>query len=128
MNIHKLLSNWGEGNSDAPDNEGSGAPAEPGDATWIHTFFDTAQWSAQGGDFVQAASATQSVDTIASYTWGSTAQMVTDVQGWLDDPTNNFGWIIIGDESGGASAKRFDSRHNGTNSLRPQLMVYWTEP
>ena len=25
--------------------------------------------------------------------------MVTDVQSWLDNPANNFGWLVLGNES-----------------------------
>jgi hypothetical protein len=35
---------WGEGTSVAQGEEDAGAPSSPGDATWIHTFFDTQSW------------------------------------------------------------------------------------
>ena len=38
--------------------------------------------------------------------------MIADVQSWLDSPANNFGWLILGDESGIATAKRFDTRES----------------
>ena len=38
------------------------------------------------------------VGAIGQYTWSS-AQMVADVQGWLDNPASNFGWLMLGDES-----------------------------
>src|SRR5215468_6480572 len=47
------------------------------------------------------------------YTWSS-AQMVTDVQAWLDDSGDNFGWLVLGDESTIATAKRFDSRESAS--------------
>ena len=53
--------------------------------------------------------------------------MVADVQDWLDNPANNFGWIVIGDESSSRTAKRFDSRENPTEGNRPQLTVNYTE-
>ena len=34
------------------------------------------------------------------------------LQAWLDDPGTDFGWMIIGDESMSATAKRFDSRES----------------
>jgi hypothetical protein len=52
--------------------------------------------------------------------------MVSDVQGWLDNPSGNFGWIMIGDESGPLTAKRFDSRENGAVQNRPRLTVFHT--
>ena len=52
----------------------------------------------QGGDFSATVSASQSVGAIGQYTWSS-AQMVADVQSWLDNPASNFGWLVLGDES-----------------------------
>jgi hypothetical protein len=49
--------------------------------------------------------------------------MVADLQAWLDDPAGNFGWLLLGSESGGASAKRFDSRETGVPESRPTLVV-----
>ncbi len=48
---------------------------------------------------------------------------MADVQGWLGQPASNFGWILIGDESGSQSAKRFDSLQSGVLSQRPLLLV-----
>jgi hypothetical protein len=109
VELHKLLADWGEGTSHAPGEEGDGAPATPNDATWRHRFFDTIFWTNQGGDFSTTVSASQSVGPIGQYAWTS-AQMVADVQSWLDNPGTNFGWLVLGDESTIATAKRFDSR------------------
>lgn len=122
VSVHRVSADWGEGASDAVGSEGQGAPAAPGDATWIHTFFDVDRWENAGGDFTAVPSASTSVGGNGSYTWGSTASLVADVQGWLDDPETNFGWIVIGNESGSATAKRFDSRENSA-SVRPQLEI-----
>jgi hypothetical protein len=48
--------------------------------------------------------------------------MVADVQGWLDTPANNHGWILIGPEDV-QSAKRFGSRENSDVALRPALVL-----
>ena len=113
MELHKLLADWGEGTSVAPGEEGDGAPATPNDATWRHRFFDTIFWSAQGGDFSATVSASQMVGQVGQYTWSS-AQMVADVQGWLDNPASNFGWLMLGDETAIATAKRFDTRESAS--------------
>src|SRR6266496_6713880 len=89
VELHKLLADWGEGTSHAPMGEGDGAPATPNDATWRHRFFDTIFWTTQGGDFPATVSASQSVGGIGQYTWNS-AQMVADVQSWLNNPASNF--------------------------------------
>ena len=111
--LHKLLADWGEGTSHAPMGEGDGAPATPNDATWRHRFFDTIFWTTQGGDFSATVSASQSVGGIGQYTWSS-AQMVADVQSWLDNAASNFGWLVLGDESTIATAKRFDTRESAS--------------
>ena len=111
VELHKLLADWGEGTSVAPGEEGDGAPATPNDATWRHRFFDTIFWSTQGGDFSATVSASQSVGPLGHYMWSS-AQMVADVQGWLDNPASNFGWLMLGDESTNLTAKRFDTRES----------------
>ena len=113
VELHRLLADWGEGTSDASANEGQGAPATANDATWRHRFYDTVLWTTQGGDFSATVSATQSVGAIGDYTWSS-AQMVTDVQTWLDTPATNFGWLVLGDESTSVTAKRFDTRESAT--------------
>ena len=111
--LHKLLADWGEGTSHATGEEGSGAPATPNDATWRHRFFDTIFWTTQGGDFSATVSASQSVGPTGQYTW-SLAQMVADVQSWLDNPASNFGWLVLGDESTSPTAKRFDTRESAS--------------
>ena len=128
IGLHKLSAAWGEGTSDAPSNEGGGTSATAGDATWLHTFFNTDFWQAAGGDFSATVSASTSVAGEGSYFWGSTAQMVADVQAWLDDPPSNFGWVLVGDESVNTTTKRFDTKENGTPSNRPVLTVDYTPP
>src|SRR5918996_431842 len=113
VELHKLLADWGEGTSLAPGEEGDGAPATPNDATWRHRFFDTIFWTNEGSDFSATVSASQSVGAIGQYTWSS-AQMVADVQSWLDDPDSNFGWLVLGDESTNVTAKRFDTRESAS--------------
>ena len=113
VELHKLLADWGEGTSHAPMGEGDGAPATPNDATWRHRFFDTIFWTNEGGDFSATVSASQSVGGIGQYTWSST-QMVADVRSWLDDPASNFGWLVLGNETTIATAKRFDTRESAS--------------
>ena len=126
VQIRRVLSDWGEATSAAGGNEGAGGSATAGDATWVHTFFDSEQWDAQGGDFSAEVSASLSVSGTGSYTWTSTPMLVADVQFWLDSPSANFGWILIGNEGSDRTAKRFDSRENSNASNRPELTVEFT--
>lgn len=125
--LHRMLANWGEGqsNSNGQAGGGGGSPAEPGDATWTHAFFGAVPWSNLGGDFDAAPSAGQQLVGVGFYTF-SGAGLVRDVQSWVDNPTSNFGWAIIGNETVSGSAKRIDSRNNPTAANRPSLVVTYT--
>jgi hypothetical protein len=125
--LHRVTADWGEGTSDAPAEEGTGAASTPGDATWIHRFYSSVFWTAPGGDFASTPSAMTSVGDVGFYTWSS-PQMVADVQAWVDAPANNFGWLLIVDESDFPSAKRFDSRENPVVANRPKLTITFTPP
>jgi FtsP/CotA-like multicopper oxidase with cupredoxin domain len=122
VKLHKLLADWGEGTSDATGFEGMGAPATTNDATWRHRFYNTIFWTTQGGDFSGTVSASQSVGAIGEYIWSS-AQMVADVQSWLDNPATNFGWLVLGDESASPTSKRFDTRES---TSPPVLTIEYT--
>ena len=124
IELHRLLADWGEGGSDASGEEGGGARATTGDATWLHTFFDTAMWANPGGDFSATVSASAAVGGVGSYTWSS-PQMAADVQAWLDEPASNFGWLLLGNETENRTAKRFDSRENAVAENRPRLDVVY---
>ncbi|HKZ88926.1 MAG TPA: DNRLRE domain-containing protein [Thermoplasmata archaeon] len=123
MSLHAALADWGEGSSDATAQEGGCITSTTGDATWIHRFFNTQRWTTPGGDFVSMASATVAVDQVGVYTWGSTSQLVADVQRWLDQPQSNFGWELIGNEAATQTTKRFDSKDHMMASVRPLLTV-----
>jgi hypothetical protein len=124
IELHNLLADWGEGTSLASGDEGQGAPATPSDATWRHRFFDTIFWTTEGGDFSVTVSASQSVGPLGVYTWSS-SQMRSDVQSWLDDPSSNFGWLVLGAESEIATAKRFDTRESASP---PVLTIQFRPP
>jgi len=126
--LYRLLANWGEGSSNAPSAEGTGATAKPTDATWIHRFFDTDFWSSPGGDFTPTPTATTVIQgQNGPYTW-TNAALAADVQAWLNTPASNFGWIVRGSESQIQSAMRFDSREHPTAVNRPQLTIIYTPP
>jgi hypothetical protein len=128
VDLHRLTASWGEVESLAQDPGGSGAPAGPGDATWADRYFAQAMpWATPGGDFVPAVTSTVNIGSSGvSYTWQTTARFVADVQGMLDAPASNFGWIIIGNEGASATAKRLASRENPTASYRPTLTINYT--
>ncbi|MBL9030664.1 MAG: DNRLRE domain-containing protein [Phycisphaerae bacterium] len=129
MTLHRVSADWGEGASNAGLPGGGGATAEPGDATWLHRFYDTATWAAPGGDFAAAASGSATVGGAGTTaTWSSTPAMVADAQAWLDSPATNFGWAILGEETTPNTAKRFESRENPIEANRPMLRLTFTPP
>jgi len=119
-----MMKNWGEGASDASSQEGGGAAAQAGDATWTLGFFGTpaSSWNTAGGDFSGTASASQ-----ASVGFGqvslSGAALIADVQSWINNPASNFGWALLGDEETEQSARRFGSSENPAPGERPVLNV-----
>jgi len=125
VSLHRVLADWGEGTSDAAGGEGAGAPATTGDATWLHTFYNTSFWASAGGDFNAASSALTSVNAVGFYSWSS-AQMIADAQQWVATPASNFGWLLRGDESAPNTSKRFDTRESLTASFRPALIIEYT--
>ena len=130
LQLHRALADWGEGTSLAPAGAGAGAgvPSTPNDATWMHRFFPSTFWATPGGDFSAATSGTQVVGGAGSYTFPSQAGMVVDLQFWLDNPAQNFGWCVIGDESTAMTTRRFETRESSTPAFRPLLTVDYTLP
>jgi hypothetical protein len=134
--LHRVTASWGEGTSGccgsgngSGSGEGGGSLPTPGDATWRYRSFDTVLWAAPGGDFASTASASTDIAAAGPVSWTSTAALVADAQGWVDDPSGNHGWILIGDESDPlGSGRRLDSRTNPTASNRPGLTVTYTPP
>ena len=134
MRLHRLLTDWGEGGS-VKNGGGLGATAEPGDATWLHTFYPDAFWGSDGGRYVGRVSASQLVgtadgnnDLAGSYTWPSTDRLVDDVRRWVKKPSRNYGWILVGDESVKQTAKQFASHESVSPELRPMLEVTYSSP
>ncbi|MCG3195785.1 MAG: hypothetical protein GHCLOJNM_00253 [bacterium] len=116
--LHPILKDWGEGSVSGGNR---GAAAAPGDATWTSNKHGQETWTAPGGDF-GAASATTLVGRSGSPRWSSAA-MGADVQGWLDNSATNFGWMVVGDESGTLRTARTFTSSEGGASARPVLEV-----
>lgn len=132
INLYRVTRAWKEGPSVAQG--GRGAEAEAGDATWIHSTYPNRRWARPGGDYVRASSAKTEVSAPGAYTWNSTRKLVADVQAWVNSPSRNFGWILIGDESlpadaqSNATAKVFQSSESTDATARPQLTVVFRPP
>jgi hypothetical protein len=127
VSAHFVSAQWGEGDSDADGEEGAGAPAATGDATWLHTKFDTETWVQPGGDYSAAPSATTAVDDVGDYAWSSAA-LAGDVQAWLDTPDASNGWALVGVEGSDSTAKRFNTSENDDAATRPRLVIEYIAP
>jgi hypothetical protein len=145
IDLHRFTADWGEGtagnSTTSISGTGTGFPALPGDATWNQRFYQQTNWTAPGaeGDYVSTISASTDVGTTldTAYEWLSTPTLVADVQGWLDQPPTNDGWIMIDDvENVQQTVKAFYSRDatekNNQNSdplppeWRPTLEITYT--
>jgi hypothetical protein len=132
IELHRLLDDWGEGTTGrgsqaVRSGKGVATPANGTTATWSHRFFNTVPWTNAGGDFAAAASGSTMVGTArGTNVWASTPAMVNDVQSWLEDPSSNFGWILLDNETTASTARRFDSREATTSTLRPALTITYS--
>ena len=134
FSLFKLLREFGEGTSDSGAGGGAGSANTTGDATWSSAIVGTSSWGTAGADNTtndreSSASASQSVNAAGSYNWTG-ATMITDVQGFLDTPADNHGWILIGPNEGTTTrtAKRFDSKDHPTPANRPMLTITYQPP
>lgn len=125
--LHRVVSDWGVGNSDALGEEGTGTTAMLDDATWECAYSDgvgacKTTWVNAGGDFVPEAMASDTVHGVGFDTWSST-QFLNVVKSWIENPDSNFGMILIGDEVN-PSAKRFDAK----GVAAPSLLIEYSLP
>jgi len=120
--VHRLQAAWGEGASDG-GGTGSGATAASGDATWSHRFWDTpARWTVPGGDFAATATAVSILGSSGTAAWSGSG-LVADVQAWIDNPSQNFGWILVGNETLDKTARRFFAAETAAVDVRPTLRL-----
>lgn len=150
IGLHKLLTTWGEAGTGATTNSGlggtgQGSAAQVGDSTWNARFYSATTptlWTSPGGlagtDFTSVASASlvQGNDVGSISTWLSTPSLVSDVQGWLANPSTNNGWMLINaNEVDPQTFRGFYSRNYNPSTgvtptelagLVPQLTVTFT--
>jgi hypothetical protein len=127
VELHRVLASWSEGASSTTS--GQGAPAQPGDATWLHRAHPTLLWNTPGADFSAAASSAQLVTSFGTVTWPTTAAAELDVQTWLDDPASNHGWLIKRDSESSSNTTMVFGTREATDPLqRPQLLLEFDPP
>jgi len=114
MTLHPLNAAWVEGVEDCGVRGGGQGAPSTGGVTW--NTMPGFGASSGGAAIVDADPAVWSGTVV-------TDPMVIDVQGWLDNPGNNNGWMVIGDENNPNTTRRFGSREGSTP---PQLVVDFT--
>lgn len=122
FDLDRLSASWGEGNG----SDHGGSPAGPGQATWINRFGTSGSpWTTAGGDFSSTVSASRAITGFGNFTFSSTSGLVADVQGWLNSPSTDFGWLLRSEsELTGTTIRRFGSRNSGANA--PTLTITYT--
>lgn len=133
IGLHELQANWGEGitqqqnpASDALGGQGQGLAAANGDVTWNSNFNGSSLWATPGGVFAAATSASAAVGTSldATLSFLTTPNLVSDVQGWFDNPASNFGWELVNTDEGTANTGRtFYSSEVLTAAFHPELVI-----
>jgi hypothetical protein len=122
--IHRITgpTNWVEGTAASGSvTVGTGAATAGGGATWNNRTTGT-PWGTGGGDFIASSTATISVPQAAGT--ATSGSLASDVQLWVNG-TNNFGWLLKGNEASASTVKRFLTRESGSP---PTLNVNFTRP
>lgn len=76
-----------------------------------------------GGDFVATASATATVPVTQGFVSWSSVSLTSDMQTFLNNPSTNFGWLVLGDETTTQTIRRFDSSERTVTSFLPTMTV-----
>jgi len=113
FDLFRLLANWNEGNKGGSN----GSNATAGEATWNARMQGMANWTTPGAknDAVATASASTAVSSAenAKYSWSGSG-LVADVQFWVNNPSQNFGWLLTSrSESSFRSVRGFASGQSG---------------
>lgn len=126
FDLFRLRASWNQGTKGGSN----GAPATAGEATWNARVQGTANWTTPGAksDAMATASASTAVGAAqnAKYSWSGPG-LVADVQLWVNNPSQNFGWLLTSRaESTLRSVRGFVSREGGANA--GSLVVGYTPP
>ncbi len=126
--VRRMLVPWQEGLG----KDSLGAPAAAGDATWNSREHGSTRWETPGGKLAVEIAATVSgtsdlVLRTGTYAVASTPALVADVQGWLDFPEGNHGWMLQSQsEQVPATARRLGAREEPFAATR--LVVSFVPP
>jgi hypothetical protein len=125
---HRLTQDWAEGPTVAPGGQGVGGPALVGDATWLHTSYQTTFWTSPGGDFVATPSFSFELAASGMTVVSSSTGLIDDVQTWLNNPSSNFGWLLKGDETLASTATKITTHESPNTSEHARLVISYLAP
>ena len=106
--LFRLDTDWAEGRG--VGNQGAAALA--GEATWNSAEFGSVDWTPGGSFFPQLLSEV-SITSTGEASFSSSDNFIDAIQSIVDDPTQNFGFLISS-SSGNGSAIRIGSREGGS--------------
>jgi hypothetical protein len=116
FDVKRVLQSWTEGGVSWNSRAGTGTPWQVPGATGSADSISTPS------SFVAVGSA-----NFTDYTFPSMAGLVGDVQGWVNNPSSNFGWLLKSeDEVSPETARHFGTRENPTHP--PVLTVNYSLP
>jgi hypothetical protein len=100
------------------------------EVTW-NSRLSTGRWETPGAsgpsDSVPIGSSSVFVTGLGSYTFPSTPALVADVQAWVNNPGNNFGWLLLSEaEATPRTARHFATREDALNT--PRLVINFSPP
>ncbi|WP_309399930.1 DNRLRE domain-containing protein [Cerasicoccus maritimus] len=115
--LHALTTAWTEGTNTGSGGQGGigTAPTPANSVAWA------SPWSTPGGDFgveLDSVFVNSTGDVVFS-----TGSLLSAVQGWVDLPSSNLGFILVGANGAPQNAVRFGSREEG---VAPVLDVDFT--
>ncbi len=129
MSLHRATQQWTTGASDPAGTESVGVAAMIGDCSWAWASSNGAlggtPWNDEGGSFQSVASATSSTTVMGMQSWTSET-LRADVESWLANPNENFGWFLLGDETVAGTSRRLDSAHAVVGGFLPSLQLEYT--
>jgi hypothetical protein len=103
-------------------------PWTEGAVTW-NSRLAGVQWQVPGAtgtsDSAATASSSVFISGLGAYAFPSTAALVNDVQGWVNNPGSNDGWLLISEGEGTPkTARLFATREDTANA--PVLNIQYT--
>ncbi len=127
--FHRMLTDWGEGTGSSA----AGSVAMVSEATWNNRFHNTTPWTSPGGeigtDFATNPSSFTSVDQLGLYTWTSTQELIDDVQSWINNPSSNYGWMLLSNgENTISTGRRFATKEAPEGRQLPTLIINFAIP